>query len=447
MGYTISPLGFGSSSGGATRYVPPAFRNTGGGSGDKDEDGGHADCHTSVRSLGEVTAAGDGTRGSGRFLRAALFLLTATTAAPTATRTEEAGPRKIRATKKEIIGNGSASTSVSTSTGRPTSALRAAARAAKDKLGCKDCLHLSAETGCDAIDSRKESAGDSKKIRDKQSTTNAGVSNVNNSSSNSSNSSSSSNEWWSRLRQAERGWIANETGRQEGSTAITAAGAAWGGGSWAGLELKLRRSDMWSPDGRTAIVDFLKGRVGVGHLVSRKEEERQDEKAGAGSEGIRSPEEIQPPESAEPIELTAAPAIAKSPAAARGGERGGVSGGRRDLSITTSSSAGHNNVGGAVEAPTDGAGAVQEWGRSSNPDQAQEREVAVLLAVLVFGSELSKRDRAELHGQAENTEEVASSSHGVGDGRFLSLTCGLGSRAAAVELDLSPEKVFLVQQY
>ena len=67
--------------------------------------------------------------------------------------------------------------------------------------------------------------------------------------------------------------------------------------------------------------------------------------------------------------------------------------------------------------------------------------MTVVVGLLVFGSELSKRDRAELHGEAEKASGVASSSHGVGGGRFLSLTCGLGSRAGAVELELSAEQV------
>ena len=65
----------------------------------------------------------------------------------------------------------------------------------------------------------------------------------------------------------------------------------------------------------------------------------------------------------------------------------------------------------------------------------------VAIAVLIFGSGLSKRDRAELHGQAEKAGGVASSSLGVGTARFLTLTCGLGGMGAAVELKLSAEKV------
>ncbi|CAM9479783.1 unnamed protein product, partial [Laminaria digitata] len=69
----------------------------------------------------------------------------------------------------------------------------------------------------------------------------------------------------------------------------------------------------------------------------------------------------------------------------------------------------------------------------------------VVVAVLVFGSELSKRDRAELHGQAEKAGGVASSSLGVGPARFLTLTCGLGGIGAAVEVKLSAEKTDLAR--
>ncbi|CAN0157154.1 unnamed protein product, partial [Pylaiella littoralis] len=116
---------------------------------------------------------------------------------------------------------------------------------------------------------------------------------------------------------------------------------------------------------------------------------------------------------------------------------------RKDSSIIISSSSPGRikDADGAVAAATDDTVAAQERGGSGSSHQTKEaEEVTVLLAVLVFGSELSKRDRAELHDQAEKADGVASSSHGVGDGRFLSLTYGLGSRVAAVELELSPEK-------
>ncbi|CAN0157220.1 unnamed protein product, partial [Pylaiella littoralis] len=321
--------GFSSSSGGATRYVPPAFRNYGGCSGDKDGDGGRAVCHTSaVRSLGEVDAADGSKRGSSRLLSAALFLLTATPAGSTSTRTEGAGLRKARDIKEEGTSRGGGASRSGSSAGNQTSALRAAARAAEDKIGCNDCVHLFPESHCfnavvaaaaaaaDVAISPEESTQDREHISDKHSTRSTGASSENSRKntgydsnrgnreeqdgrSGKSSSSSSSNEWWSRLRQAERGWIASQTGRREGSTTVPAAGEGWARDSWAGLELQLRSSDLRSPDGQTAIVDFLKGSVEGGHLFPR-EEERRDERGGGGDEGVRSPEEIRPLESTEP---------------------------------------------------------------------------------------------------------------------------------------------------
>lgn len=423
--------------------MPPAFRNTPGGS-DKDGDGlagcGHA------RSLGEVAAA-DGQGGTRRFLSAALFLLAATSAAPSATTEIE-----LEGGKK---GEGS---SGGTRAGGPAlnSPLRSAARAAKARLGCDDCRVLSPESraaataaaGRNPAATAPADAGSS----DEQCSTSSYETGTSGTSGTihsdrdqeggNGDTASRSDGWWARLRQVERGWISSETDQHEGPP-HPKAGNIRDGESWTGLQFKLRPSDVFCVDGQTAIVDFLKGRVGK-QVAGRGEEEEHAK--GGENDSASSPKETHPQESPKPIESTASPAVGNISTAA-GGEREAREGrsellGRNSNSSGSSNSNSDNNDQRSPRA----VATVAHAGAGQEPEvhllrQAARGEMTVVVAVLVFGSELSKRDRAELHGQAEKAGGVASSSHGVGGGRFLSLTCGLGSRAGAVELELSPEKV------
>lgn len=162
--------------------------------------------------------------------------------------------------------------------------------------------------------------------------------------------------------------------------------------SWIGVELSLRWGDVYCSDGQAVIIGFLRSLVGL------KEEQ----------EG--------------------------------GGEPKGENGVKADMRQTT-------------EKPEDGKGERLSWedeekNRSLEalheiPEDRDSDSVGVILeVVLVFGGELSKRDRAGLHSHAEKTVGVESSSHGVGDARFLALRCGLGGGSSTTAgLQLSREQV------
>lgn len=416
--------------------MPPAFRTTAGSS-DKDGDGLVE--HSYARSLGEV-AATDGRSGTRRFLDAAVFLLTATPAPSALAKIEiEAG-----------TGEGSSGGSRAGGTGL-SFPLGYAARAAKETLACNDCRTLSPEprTAATAADSAATTAQAGVAMGRKQPEINHDLfSSIYDTGANGScnairrdcgqeggnrDTSSSSDDWWVRLRQVEQGWTSSETDQYEGWP-FPKAGKARDGESWIGLHLKLRPSDVHCVEGRTAIVDFLKGRVGK--QAARREAEEEGYAGGRENDRASLPRGTNLQEVRRPIEPTPSPAATNASTAAGEGEAKEVGSGMP--SSRNSSSSDEQRSPRAVATMADG-GAVQEPGAHS-ARQAARREVAVVVAVLVFGSELSKRDRAELHGQAEMAGGVASSSHGVGGGRFLSLTCGLGSRAGAVELELSPEK-------
>eukprot|EP00903_Cladosiphon_okamuranus_P011605 g10915.t1 len=431
--------GFNSSAGGATRYVPPPFRNTAGSS-DKNGDGlvghGHA------RSLGEVTAT-DGRSGTRRFLNAAVFLLTATPA-----------PTEVVETVIEAgTGEGSSGGSRAGGTGLSLP-LCSTARAAKDGLGCNDCRILSPDprAAATAADSTAATAQadvamgrEQLEISDNLFSSNCDV--VTSGSSTAirgdrgqqgGDRDGSSDDWWMRLGEVEQGWTPSETDQYERSSSHK-TGKARDGESWIGLHLMLRPSDVHCEEGRTAIVDFLKARVGK-QVAPREEEEEEEEGHAGGRENDRArvPRKTHPQEVNRP---SPAAANASMAAGREGGAREQVSG----IPSKSSSSSSNEQRGPRAVATSASDGAVRE----SEPHptrQAARRDVVVVVAVLVFGSELSKRDRAELHGQAEKAGGVASSSHGVGGGRFLSLTCGLGSREGAVELELSPEKAELARQ-
>ncbi|CAN0287279.1 unnamed protein product, partial [Hapterophycus canaliculatus] len=397
--------GFSSSSGGATRYVPPAFRNAVGG--DEDKAAGPADgC---ARRLGEIVAI-DGGRNTRRFVTAALFLLT-TTCVSSAART--VGRGKERGSEETSQGGGgSESTGETDDSIAPLSLpLRSAARSAKAELGCDDYRRLPAESGVLG------------------------------------SSDGQNNSWWVKLRQADRGWLSTDPEQRlstdpeqrEGAT-TSASGDKPEREAWVGLELQLRASDVCCAEGQAAIVNFLKGRLGT--QVPR---EQDGEEGGDEDEDARSLVETRSPDGAEQEPCTISSGAEARPVATSRDERhemGGMPSGGSG-SVTECHRRETVERGRRVdEDATVGAGGAQRQRADDRPPKIG-KYASVLVAVLVFGRELSKRDRAELHGQAERVGGVASASHGMGDERFLTLTCGLGGRAGAVELELSPEKVGL----
>ncbi|CAM9961741.1 unnamed protein product, partial [Ectocarpus sp. 13 AM-2016] len=380
--------GFNSRSGGATRYVPPAFRTpTGGGDG-----GGPAAGHT--RSLGEIDA-GEGRRGTPRFLSAALFLLTAASGSP------ELFPRQ-----PGVLGGAAAAEAAAD----PAGAGAGAGAGADDVASGRD----KSRSGADRTGGSNESGNDDPRQE-------AGSRDV-----------ESDNDWWTRLRLSQRSSrLARESSESEDPATTTKKEEekpTGEDGAWVGLELRLRPSDVSYDEGQAATVDFLKGRVGD-QVVS-----------GEGREGAPQPaEDSQGPSARAEVEPPRALAAAKSPTR---GEGEGGGGGPREL---------ESNPEPERRAPEGVAASVSLPQQPEDDDHLRRAKgggggaSTVLVAVLVFGAELSKRDRAGLHGQAEKAGGVASASHGVGEGRFLALACRLGGRAGAVELELSPEKAELAR--
>ncbi|CAM9813795.1 unnamed protein product [Ectocarpus sp. 4 AP-2014] len=380
--------GFNSRSGGATRYVPPAFRTpTGGGDGD-----GPPACHT--RSLGEIDA-GEGRRGAPRFLSAALFLLTAAS-----------GFRQLSPRQPGGLGDATAAEAAAD----PAAAAAAAADDDDDVARGRD----KSRSGANRTGGSNESGNDDPRQE-------AGSRDV-----------GSDDDWWTRLRLSQRSSrLARESSESEDPATTTKKEEekpTGEGDTWVGLELRLRPSDVSYDEGQAAIVDFLKGRVGDQAVL------------GEGRAGAQKPaEDSRGPSARAEVEPPRAPAAAKSPAGGEGEEGGG---GPREL---------ESNPEPERRAP-EGVGASVSLPQQPEDDDHLRRAEGggggastVLVAVLVFAAELSKRDRAGLHGQAEKAGGVASASHGVGEGRFLALACRLGGRAGAVELELSPEKAELAR--
>ncbi|CAB1106885.1 unnamed protein product [Ectocarpus sp. CCAP 1310/34] len=444
--------GFSSTSGGATRYVPPAFRTpTGGG------DGGHpAAGHT--RSLGEIDA-GEGRRSTPRFLSAALFLLTA---ASGSAETRRVGGGQGQ--EEETGGSGAFETD-RRRVAVLSLPLRSAALAAQEHLECESFRQLSprqpgglgdaaaAEATPDPT-AAAAAAADVASGRDK-SRSGADRTGGSNESGNddprqepgSRDIGMSDDDWWTRLRLFQRSSrLARESSESEDRATTTKKEEEekpiGEDGAWVGLELRLRPSDVSHDEGQAAIVDFLKGRVGDQAVP------------GGGREGAPQPaEDSRGPSARAEVEPPRAPAAAKSPTGGEGG--GGGGGGPRELDSNPEHERRAPEGGG--DGGADGAAAAAVGASVSLPQQPEDDDhlrraeggggeaSTVLVAVLVFGAELSKRDRAGLHGQAEKAGGVTSASHGVGEGRFLALACRLGGRAGAVELELSPEKAELAR--
>lgn len=160
--------------------------------------------------------------------------------------------------------------------------------------------------------------------------------------------------------------------------------------SWIGVELSLRWSDGYCSEGQAAIIGFLRSLVGRKEAEDGERESENGVKAGAR-------------------QTTAKPEDGKN-----------------------------GRVSSEDEEENRSSGALHE-----SPEDRDSDSVGVIAAaVLVFGGELSKRDRAGLHGHAEKTVGVESSSHGVGDARFLALRCDLGGGSSTtVGFELSREQV------
>lgn len=219
--------------------------------------------------------------------------------------------------------------------------------------------------------------------------------------------------WWAKLKQVTQSWSqAPET--------------LWGDGrEWVGLELSLRSSDIASAEGQQGIVEFLHGVVASGG--DSREHPRASE---TGLDNVW-------------------------------------------VSYTSNSNAGHagGNVAGANRG--DGGGRstrntaktfakrkCTESGPKPRREEGEKEEEVVVVeeegkdhdlirvkgrnavgAVLMCSTLLSKRDRAELHGQAQLADGITSGSYGVGDARFLVLTCGFEELKTEVDVELSHEKV------
>ena len=419
-----------------TRYLPPALRKPDGGG----EIGLANDC---ARSLGDVASVGR--RVAGRFLDAALFLLTTTVAPSTAT-TE---------TSKSVAETSSGSTETATAVIGTSLAIenasikgqvqehgeerrrrgvhasdddhpalrqrlvRSVARAAKEQLGCGGCRPLFREPAphhTDLDEETRSNSGGGEGSRE-------------------SSSSEDHGAWWAKLRLREQGW-AEEVGRE-----ATAAVGHRKGESWVGIELFLRPCDVGDADGQTAIVEFLKGRVGeqwADDDLVEPPAKAQKETHRKGGEG-----EL-PAKVAAPVMVAKAVAgRGEEPCSSPDGGGGGGGSGSGDGSGRKG-----NGSDGVDESDTKNDGGAhgedRRRGRAEGAATTTTTTTKVVIAVLIFGSELSKRDRAELHRHAEKAGGVASSSLGVGPARFLTLTCGLGGIGAAVELKLSAEQVRVI---
>eukprot|EP00904_Undaria_pinnatifida_P010151 jgi/Undpi1/6266/HiC_scaffold_20.g08750.m1 len=420
-----------------TRYLPPALRKPDGGG----EIGLANDC---ARSLGDVASVGR--RVAGRFLDAALFLLTTTVAPSTAT-TE---------TSKSVAETSSGSTETATAVIGTSLAIenasikgqvqehgeerrrrgvhasdddhpalrqrlvRSVARAAKEQLGCGGCRPLFREPAphhTDLDEETRSNSGGGEGSRE-------------------SSSSEDHGAWWAKLRLREQGW-AEEVGRE-----ATAAVGHRKGESWVGIELFLRPCDVGDADGQTAIVEFLKGRVGE----QWADDDLVEPPAKAQKETHRKGGEAElPAKVAAPVMVAKAVAgRGEEPCSSPDGGGGGGGSGSGDGSGRKG-----NGSDGVDESDTKNDGGAhgedRRRGRAEGAATTTTTTTKVVIAVLIFGSELSKRDRAELHRHAEKAGGVASSSLGVGPARFLTLTCGLGGIGAAVELKLSAEQAELAR--
>lgn len=445
-----NPIGFNAGSGGAARYVPPAFRAAGtDGRGDERAVTDGPSSLYPTRSLHDVALSTGGCGGGGNsFLNAALFLLTATTAMPchnsckptpsykrtppssgeqsvsdcsvadcSVGSTKEDGycncvkangkrqhqhqPQRVR--RFSVSGAGMAEQEPACD----INALeRSVVRAAEDFLGCTRCHRLSpAAPARDATDNADL-------INSESSAYQSGASSC---------QQSSETDLWAKLWQVTSGSEQNQATSERGA-GVELEGQ---GQEWIGFALSLRYSDLGHLDGQCSIVEFLERRVGV----AREHGQRTEEQTGK-------PHLLDDDEGSV---STLETATAKLPLVTGGH---GINNAPAELRNQT-----RNEQGVVDDKTTKQRERENDQEHHCNPaGSCEEREPEVLAAVLVFAAGLlSKRDRAELHRQAEKACGVSSASHGVGNARFLALACGLGHRAVEADLQLPAEKVIAMQ--
>lgn len=279
--------------------------------------------------------------------------------------------------------------------------------------------------------------------------------------------------WWSKLRQVTRGWYRQEVsaGGNFGAQDKTVGGEQGGessGKEWIGLELSLQSSDVGHPDGQAAMMEFLKSRVtATTHTRQRRRDdagERQAEETTPSFQGT-------PGDASGAAATNEAAAGGSPPTHDQRGESGmrvvvetvGMAGIRDEENDTVTAAAiSHDEVAlkdkvvtvdSQVSAENSRTKTIHDGKTKTETCHSGERvpcsmEAAgaeVIAAVLVFGgNELSKRERAELHRKAEDVAGVSSSSHGVGDARFLALVCAVEDNhrtVASAGPELSAEQV------
>lgn len=193
------------------------------------------------------------------------------------------------------------------------------------------------------------------------------------------NSKMEKTDWWARLEQVTRSCEESLSEKMQADQV-----------EWIGMELKLRSSDIVHSDGQRTIVEFLKS------IVTKEQNAQQTQEVLVGP--------------------------------------------RKTLvSNDAKRDEGHNAAGGTEVVD----GSVDSQNDGTIGDGTGEDELAgqrVVGAMLVFSSSLSKQDRARLHAEAQEAGSVCNGSHGVGEGRFLALTCGFEDRGRNVGVKMSAEK-------
>lgn len=209
--------------------------------------------------------------------------------------------------------------------------------------------------------------------------------------------------WWAKLKQVMQSWS-------------QAPEISWGDGKeWVGLELSLRSSDIGSAEGQQGIVEFLHEVVASGG-----DSRGQHRASETGLDNAW-------------VSYTSNSNVGHAGGNVAGANRGDE---RRSTRNTAKTLAKRKCT---ESGPEPRREEEEEEGKDCDPIRVNGG-IAVG-AVLMFSSLLSKRDRAELHGQAQLADGITSGSYGVGEARFLVLTCGLEELKTEVDVELSHEKV------
>lgn len=210
--------------------------------------------------------------------------------------------------------------------------------------------------------------------------------------------------WWNRLGQVVGG---------DGRSSTCAEGQ--GGKEWVGLELSLRSTDVAHPEGQRDIVHFVLNLVGDEDAPVMCEEAavRPIDLAVSQTPTGLPKETTSMTEAVPPAGVCGAgPAVVHDGSGARG----------------------------RPKCDESGPDVLHNWKSMDGGERILSTGEKPVSAVLVFDNSLSKKERAELHAQAQAAGAVASRSHGVGDARFLALTRGLEGRGKA-DLELTADEV------